>query len=114
MVMGARPAAVRPPRRKRRPAASVGRPARSSSVARLHLRPPLRRPLPGRIGQVLAGRSGRAAIALVGFLAGALSGYLTDFAKEALPPGLLLDAASTEVVKMTVLLPPAPLGGGRL
>jgi hypothetical protein len=39
----------------------------------------------------------------MGFLVGALSGYLTDFAKEALPPGLLLDAASTEVVKMTVL-----------
>jgi hypothetical protein len=32
-----------------------------------------------------------------------VSAYATDFAKEALPPGLLLDAASTEVVKMAVL-----------
>jgi hypothetical protein len=103
MVTGARPRAVRPPRGTRRPTGSGARRARSGSVARLHLRPPRRRPLSRRIAQLFAGRSGRAAIALAGFMAGALSGYLTDFAKEALPPGLLLDAASTEVVKMTVL-----------
>lgn len=103
MGKGARPNSIRPARPLRRPTGSRSRRNQSGSRARLGLRPPRRKSASRRFGHLFGSRFNKALIAALGFVVGALSGYLTDVAKTALPPGLLLDAASSEVVKMTVL-----------
>jgi hypothetical protein len=78
--------------------------SRASPSARLRIRPPKKQHvIVKRLRRATRGKRGSIALAVLTFVLGLVSGYMSDLAKLALPPGLLLDAASSETVRVTVL-----------
>ena len=76
-------------------------------AASLRIRPANRKYVrDGRPKSVSNGRQWprRATLALLSFLVGVMTGYLTDLARIAVPPGVILDSAGGNVLKATVLL----------
>jgi hypothetical protein len=56
-----------------------------------------------RLRRATRGKRGSIALAVLSFVIGLVSGYVSDLARLALPPGLILDAASSETVRVIVL-----------